>query len=720
MAMVYWKNSMTQGFNRRYQRREVVKLAASAAAASVISRGSKGSQVRAATSGGKTIRVEDLDLTLMRQAGGMPHKNKSGSGEPLRVGGTVYQHGIGTSGANVLCIKLHDAAIEFTAAVGLNDDSGNQHAVVFKVIVDGKTKACSPVKGVGDPASFLRVNLRGANEMILLVDQAWACSQSPSKRKPFGMGGWVHQSWLRSQPSPWGSVLWDQADWINPIITLAAGARALPVAVPYPGIHEYPEIASGDPETPEFHGPRVVGATPGRDFLFKVPHTGKAPVIISAENLPMGLRMDPAGLITGQIAKAGEYKILLTAKNNFGSTQRTLRLVAGEHKLALTPLMGWESWNAYGTNNDAKRTRAAAAAMVKSGLATKGFNYIIIDEGWQNGRSADGTLKTNDKFGDIKKLADYVHDQGFRFGIYSSPGPKTCAGNVGSFDHELQDARTFASWGVDYLKYDWCSYGSLVPRTADLGQLVKPYRVMRSALDQVDRDIFYSLCQYGIGHVWTWASQAPVWGNSYRISGDIDDSWAAMSFNGFDSDKNLFPFAGPGHWNDPDMLVVGFGFFEDGGLHWTRLTPHEQLTHITLWCMLAAPLLLGCVLEKLDKFTTDLMTNTEVLAVNQDELGLQAQCVDRQGSVEIWARPLWDGTVAVALFNRAMEDREAVIPSWGVLDPVLRSGVKRLRGKQPVRDLWKRKDLGMTSTFRMKIPLHSAIMLKVGSPRMVD
>jgi alpha-galactosidase len=219
-----------------------------------------------------------------------------------------------------------------------------------------------------------------------------------------------------------------------------------------------------------------------------------------------------------------------------------------------------------------------------------------------------------------------------------------------------------------------------------------------------------------MGHVWTWGGAPPVWGNSYRISYDINDSWKSMCSNGFHSDGMLFPFAGPGHWNDPDMLVVGYGHFEDGKLHWSKLTPHEQLTHITLWCMLAAPLLLGCDLENLNKFTTDLMTNTEVLAVNQDELGRQAQCVDRQGSAEIWARPLWDGTVAVAFFNRGEQPQTVSIPAWDMLDPVLPRTTPPLRGAQNVRDLWRRKNLGAAGSFGVKIVKHSAMMLKIGSP----
>ena len=483
---------------------------------------------------------------------------------------------------------------------------------------------------------------------------------------------------------------------------------------------DYPEIASGDPPTPEFHGPRVVGTTPGRDFIFRVPHTGQSPVKLSSVGLPDGLTMRN-GIITGSVKRRGEYKVRLTATNSVGTAHRTLRIVAGEHKLALTPLMGWEAWNAFGTTNNAEKTRLAAEALIRSGLAAKGYNYVIVDEGAQRGRRADGELEVPASFGGyraVKDLINYVHSEGLRYGTYSSPGPKTCAGNTGSFGHVYQDAMTYAHWGVDYLKYDWCSYSQKVPQHPDLEQFIKPYREMRSALDRIDRDIAYALCQYGMAHVWTWGGNPPVWGNTFRVSWDINDSWAAICHNGFQSAGRLFPFAGPGHWNDPDMLVVGYGWFEDGpmgSMHWTKLTPHEQLTHITLWCMLAAPLLLGCDLTKLDKFTTDLMSNTEVIAVDQDELGVQAQRIDRQGPVEIWARPLWDGTTAVALFNMAMKPANGIIPSWSMLDPVSRPGLT-LRGAQPVRDLWKRQHVGVKHSFHASIPAHGAIMLKVGVP----
>ncbi|MGC9261399.1 MAG: glycoside hydrolase family 27 protein, partial [Phycisphaerae bacterium] len=289
---------------------------------------------------------------------------------------------------------------------------------------------------------------------------------------------------------------------------------------------------------------------------------------------------------------------------------------------------------------------------------------------------------------------------------------------VGSFGHVQQDARTYAKWGADYLKYDWCAYAELLKANVlggrlDIERYIKPYALMGEALRRTNRDVFYSLCQYGMGHVWTWGGKPPVNGNSYRISYDIQDTWKLMCRNGFDQAGPLFPFAGPGHWNDPDMLVVGYGFFEQKHQHWTRLTPQEQLTHITLWCMLASPLLLGCVLTRLDKFTLDLVGNTEVLAVNQDELGRQAQCIAKNGPLEIWARQLVDGSCAVAYFNRgpAAANIEA---HWRMLDPVLVNSLARLRGRQPVRDLWQRKDMGMLDGYATEVPSHGSVMLRVG------
>ena len=276
-----------------------------------------------------------------------------------------------------------------------------------------------------------------------------------------------------------------------------------------------------------------------------------------------------------------------------------------------------------------------------------------------------------------------------------SVGPKTCAGFVGSLGHEFQDARSYARWGIDYLKYDWCSCQSPDPQA--------PYRLMRRALDGCGRDIVFSFCQYGMAEVWKWGAQ--VGGNLWRTSGDIGDSWGSMAGIGF-SQGELAPYAGPGHWNDPDMLVVG-------KLGWgpnprpTNLGPQEQVTHISLWSLLAAPLLLGCDLAQLDQFTLDLLTNDEVIEVNQDPLGQAASRRGRRELTEVWARPLWDGTLAVGLFNRGPLPAEVAV-RWAELG---------LGGPQPVRDLWQRRDLGtFPDGYWAPVAGHGTLLLKVGRP----
>jgi alpha-galactosidase len=378
--------------------------------------------------------------------------------------------------------------------------------------------------------------------------------------------------------------------------------------------------------------------------------------------------------------------------------------VGGQHKLALTPPMGWNSWNCWAGAVSDKRVREAADAMVGSGLAARGFQYVNIDDCWEDKRAADGEIRSNANFPDMKALADYVHSKGLKLGIYSSPGPKTCAGFVASWKHEQQDANTYAKWGVDYLKYDWCSYGELV-HNPDREALIKPYRVMRAALDNCNRDILFSFCQYGMGDVWTWGAETG--GNCWRTTGDIGDVWDSMAGIGF-SQAGHERYAGPGHWNDPDMLVVGkVGW--GPSLHKTHLKPNAQMTHISLWCLLAAPLLIGCDMTQMDDFTLALLTNSEVLAVNQDPLGKQAAPVLRvKDKSEVWARPLADGTMAVGLFNRGKEATSIKV-TWADL---------KLSGPQAVRDLWMRKDLGsLADGYEATVPPRGVVLLKVGQPK---
>jgi len=485
---------------------------------------------------------------------------------------------------------------------------------------------------------------------------------------------------------------------------------ALPTPVPV-------VLTPPSPKTPLIHGPRIFGVRPGSPFLFTVAATGDRPLTFSADNLPTGLVLDSnTGQITGMAPQAGDYKVTLHMKNALGETQRLLLIKAG-NTLALTPPMGWNSWNCFaGAVSDVK-IRAAADAMVQSGLINHGWTYINIDDFWQVNpkakdptllgpeRDTSGTILPNSRFPDMKALAQYIHDQGLKAGLYSSPGPYTCGGCTGSYQHEEQDAAQYAAWGFDYLKYDWCSYGRIYKNEEGVDGMKKPYLVMAAALGKVDRNIVFSFCQYGMGEVWKWGAETG--GNSWRTTGDITDNWNSMIKNA-SRGNGIESYAGLGHWNDPDMLVVGkVGW--GSNLHATHLTPDEQYTHISLWCLQAAPLLIGCDLTQLDPFTLGLLTNDEVIDVDQDPLGQAAHVVHPvmggYTPIQIWARKLEDGSTAVGLFNLGAAPATGLV-NWSDL---------QLAGPQTVRDLWRQKDLG---TFDQKfgsqsIPSHGVVLIRL-------
>lgn len=459
------------------------------------------------------------------------------------------------------------------------------------------------------------------------------------------------------------------------------------------------------PPQPRINGASVVGCRPGRPFLHMIAATGRTPLVFGATGLPQGLAIDSAtGIISGRADKEGEYRVTIKVKNELGQDTRELKIVVGD-RIALTPPMGWNSWNCWGLAVDEGKVVASAKTFIAKGLADHGWTYINIDDGWEikgdstsPKRDSDGNILTNEKFPDMKRLGDAIHGLGLRFGIYTSPGPLTCGGYTASYQHEQQDARTFAAWGVDYIKYDWCSYDKIA-KDSSLEELKKPYRLMRECLDQVDRDIVYSLCQYGMGKVWEWGAE--VGGNLWRTTGDITDTWKSMSDIGFDQVENA-PFTGPGHWNDPDMLVVGWVGWGPS-LHPTHLSPDEQYTHISLWCLLSAPLLIGCDLERLDDFTLSLLTNDEVLALDQDPLGKQATPVKKEGTVQVWVKELADGRRALGLFNLGEESVDYILDLSALGWP----STPGQGGKVAVRDLWRQKDLGTFSgRFQSRIPAH--------------
>ena len=458
-------------------------------------------------------------------------------------------------------------------------------------------------------------------------------------------------------------------------------------------------------DLPRINGPLLTGVRPGRPFLYTIPATGKRPLKYRVEKLPEGLVVDPnTGIISGRLDKPGDYKVIFHVFNDLGNDSREFTIRVGD-QICLTPPMGWNSWNCWGLSVDEEKVKASADVYVEKGLRNHGWTYINIDDGWEihrdkePKRDADGNILTNEKFPDMKRLGDYIHSLGLKFGIYSSPGPLTCGQYTGSYGYELNDARSYAQWGVDYLKYDWCSYDGIAKDTT-LAERKKPYFVMRHALDQVARDIVYSLCQYGMSKVWRWGAE--VGGNLWRTTGDITDTWESLREIGFSQVENQ-PYAGPGHWNDPDMLVVGYVGWGPN-LHPTRLTPDEQYTHISLWCLLSAPLLIGCDLQRLDDFTLNLLTNDEVLALDQDPLGYQARQALVDGDVQLWVKKLADGKQAFGIFNLGektvkyrLDFQKAGLPEKGLL-----------------RDVWKQQPAGSFEREReFVIPSHGVVLMKV-------
>ncbi|HEX7424138.1 MAG TPA: glycoside hydrolase family 27 protein [Terriglobales bacterium] len=361
---------------------------------------------------------------------------------------------------------------------------------------------------------------------------------------------------------------------------------------------------------------------------------------------------------------------------------------AQDSKLAPTPPMGWNSWNHFAEKIDARTVRAQADAMVASSMKDAGYVYINIDDTWEDKRDEKGFIHANEKFPDMKALADYVHSKGLKLGIYSSPAAKTCAGFEGSLGHEEQDAQTYASWGIDYLKYDWCK------STGTLEEMKTAYTKMHEALRKTGRPIVLSLCEYGWNNVWEWGES--VGGNLWRTTGDISDDYDTMAKIGF-GQAGHEKYAGPGHWNDPDMLEVG-----NGGM-----SEDEYRTHLGLWAILAAPLIAGNDLTRMTPFTVDMLTNREVIAIDQDPLGKQGYPIIQEGPFEVWIKPMVDHSVAVGLFNRSKEEDKMNVKFSDL----------GISGAAHVRDVWLRKDLGVFhETFSAYVPKHGVVLLRI-SPR---
>jgi alpha-galactosidase len=649
----------------------------------------------------ETVWLDKLDVGAATQGWGDPHKNKSVDGHPLTIGGQLYERGFGTHAESTLIVNLDDGAQSFSASVGVDDEVNKNPAssVEFFVIGDDKVLWTSGVMHAGDAAKYCEVKLSGVRTLVLKAGDA-------------GDG-----------------IDYDHADWADAKFDTASATTFVTSGEPMPEPVAPYILTPAAPATPRINGANIFGVRPGSPFLYTIPATGERPMKFFVKTLPHGLKLDAhTGRITGVLKDRGEFDVILRAENSLGRGEKKFRIVCGD-QMALTPPMGWNSWNCFAGAVSEERVERAADAMVRSGLINHGWTYINVDDYWQNHRDAEdptlrgpfrdtnGMIVPNSRFPDMKGMADYIHGLGLKAGLYSSPGPWTCGGCTGSWRHEQQDAQTYARWGFDYLKYDWCSYGGIAdgkdPHAKDVPKWTQPgrtevevakypYEVMGKFLRAQPRDIVFSLCQYGMAEVWTWGGS--VNGNCWRTTGDITDTWRSMSKIGFNQEKAA-PYAKPGNWNDPDMLIVGeVGW---GNLHPTRLAVDEQYTHISLWCLLSAPLLIGCDMEKFDDFTLNLLSNDEVLALDQDALGREATCVATNGLVRVYAKPLEDGGRAAGFFNL---DSKPVSLNFNQF------AAAGLTGTLHVRDLWRQENLADVNTdggaLSLTIPAHGVVLYK--------
>ena len=628
------------------------------------------------------VWLDELDIDKVQSARGAAKRNKSVDGNDIRIGGRPFAHGIGTHAPSVFWIQLDAWTSDFTAHVGVDDEVANSSASVeFIVFGKGKVLWQSGTMKAGDPPKEVKVKIRGVKKLALIVTD----------------GG--------------DGAEFDHADWADAKLRVTGKD---PHAIS-PDVFKRYILTPKPPRTPRINGPCLFGVRPASPLLYKIPATGDRPMTFTVKNLPPGLTADKnTGIITGTLDKIAAHNITLIAQNALGKNEKPFRIVVGD-RICLTPPLGWNSWNCWAAAVDAEKIKAAAKAMADSGLANHGWTYINIDDTWQHARGGPfNAIQPNEKFPDIKALADHVHSLGLKIGIYSTPWVTSYAGHIGGSADNPQgkwsavtdprytgwrhgkhsfaknDAQQWAQWGIDYLKYDW--------NPNDIAHVAQ----MANAVGAAGRDIVFSLSNTApFDNAADWSKLANCW----RTTGDITDTWQSISETGFSQDK-WSPHAGPGHFNDADMLVVGkVGWGPD--LHPSNLTPDEQYTHISLWSLLASPMLLGCDLTQLDDFTLNLLTNDEVLAVNQDPLARQARRIAGDDTYEIWARDMHDGAKAVGIFNRDLlyQDPRPITLKFTDLG---------LKTPQRIRDLWRQKDIGtFTDTFTATVPPHGVKLINI-------
>ena len=667
----------------------------------------------------RLVRPADLMVTnLSPSIWGKAVLNRAVGGNLMHINGRLFATGLGVPANGVLHLALDGGAGELHSWAGVDDATRpDASALEFFVFGDERELWRSGDLHKGDAARELRLPLRGVHVLTL-----WTTTLGPGHNDQAGHSDdvdWSGRGLNDSRPD-WAGLEFRVTG--SPPEAISAPAELAVLLTPTPGL------------APHINGPMVYGARPGHPFLYRIPCTGEHPLDFSVLNLPAGLVLDKSsGVIHGTTPAQGRYVLRLVAANAHGKDTRTFRIVAGD-TLALTPPMGWNDWYVHYARITDPLVRRAADTMISSGMADVGYQYVNIDDCWMNSavvdkhqrisertgkaRDACGHILPNRFFPDMKALTNYIHGKGLKAGIYTSPGPRTCDGFTGAYGHEAQDAKQFADWGFDFLKYDWCTYHHIAkggdPTATDIEPFIShaapslaahqyPYRLMGGLLKQQNRDIVFNLDHSGYGEIWKWGQS--VGGHSWRTGHDLG-LFLGSVFEVALKNAEHREYSKPGGWNDPDYLQIGFigDAKTEGQPRPCGMSLNEQYAFMSLWCLMAAPLIYSGDMERLDLWTLNVLCNPEVIGIDQDELGQSARVIPVDCRMFIMLKDLVDGSKAVGLFNRSPVATHMHV-AWADLG---------LPCPQRVRDVWRQQELGVfEKTFEAGVPRRGGVLIRV-------